>query len=1723
MASETVLPSGEDQASSGIDDLQISLQGARKRTLAPPGVCGKDPGGIVGYTSQTQLFEPTSCSPGEKGGIYARKDLKSQKSRGEILFCLIGPRRIEINLMACRQGKLCDAVLSLGSSDSSDESPLEGSKSKLALALKHTTPTVVSDLFTDIQKGHVLLDLLEALSGQELPRDKGSNTFQCRTNIEHALTFLRNRSIKLINIHVTDIIDGNPSIILGLIWTIILHFHIEKLAQTLSCNYNQPSLDEESEVGSSPTASPPAKKSSKAQARWQMSAKKALLLWAQQQCATYESVDVTDFKSSWRNGMAFLAVIHALRPDLIDLNSVKHRCNRDNLKDAFRIAERELKIPKLLEPEDVDVNNPDEKSIMTYVAQFLKYSKDAPGTGQETQAKKSEDAAAWLTFQEEKLQKAQKDSENESYCKKYERLLSFLGSFNEEKQRFGDTPWRRQALAELSEDELPLRQAWDSLSHQINTWKAKLNQALPSPLDEIEAWLQALEHAVDGDFQTVRDFSAARTQAQEKRTLFKVPFETLSQWNQQHTAFNEVGHFLIEVSNDEVGSSISRELRRLNKRWKKFITKTQLDMHLPLIIKQSQSISDHSGNIQPSREDKSTIDFSQDMPIEAPKNHSPHSKAGEEQSTAGEVSPEPLKLGEDVERLRREVGVWETETKSVLDLLGHPDGVEAAAAAAAADSLQHLLAKGSLYEELVARAEDILQMDVQNILSQESLQYVLSAGLQAKIQEMKEKIQINMIQLAAMLKNSSAASSPEMDVRLKLEESQRELESHITRAAQLLEPRESTRGEISKYKEALMIFNSQSLAKYLKTVEELKSSVTEEGKLSLEERSREVCAKWESIHHELSLYIQQLKVDIEKGKLTETISKLEKQLNKEKKLIRRGRTKGLIKEHEAFFSEEGHLHQLDYHMQVLREICEELTSQKSQHQVKRALTDYQQKIERLRKSASEIHGALQATPGGVSRDKEGMNSSENGGGDAHSEAPFAKSDNPPPAEKAMEPMANVSPESELTSQHEACTVEEDEKGYSTPINSLLERYDMHRENLEWHLQSDRRRITSDFSSDKETSGGCLQEKLTDLQALKKETDACWKEFEITSLRLESLVNDMKKPVIAKARDRLKGQEQEFQMALNDRMESLELALQIVLPLEKESLCLCDSDLVLHELAIREFHLKDADSIYQNLKNIQDSLAKQIEICSHFEEPGNSALQELHPLDRCATHHIILNYKAQLEGLGHKVQRSEDALNVLEAFLASLRTAALPVELAADCAASETQVLPERSLTAEHRAGSVHLMRDKARHLDHHLQELDISLKDAELGEASSCEKLTDFVSTKCGAQEELRGDNKLLEMCVFKNNELLKNLQDVQNQMSKIGLKDPTIPAIKQRKKSLIRVDKDLDEYEDEKKHLQGMAASLPQFKDGREKALKQRCERTVLLWENTKASVAECLEQCERALELLKQYHNLKNILITLIQKEENVISLQASYLGKENLKKRIAEIEIVKEEFNEHLEDVDKINQICKDLQFHLNKMSTFEEPPFEKEANSIVDRWLDINEKTEDCYENLGRALALWEKLLTVRNVIDEWIEKALHKVKLPLTEEESKRLKEDLHAQEQELPEVFKRVAEVQFLLQTSEIPLELQMMESLILKKMEYVKMGLAGESRSCAFSGNPDGLREDLDQAKTQIGMTESLLHALSPSDSLEIFTKLEVPDTSLLIQFDLHTYLAYVVFTCLG
>lgn len=88
------------------------------------------------------------------------------------------------------------------------------------------------------------------------------------------------------------------------------------------------------------------------------SAKDALLLWCQRKTNGYPNVNIQDFSGSWRSGLGFNALIHAHRPDLIDFEKLTPTKHIDNLNNAFDVAERQLGIAKLLDPEDCDTAKP---------------------------------------------------------------------------------------------------------------------------------------------------------------------------------------------------------------------------------------------------------------------------------------------------------------------------------------------------------------------------------------------------------------------------------------------------------------------------------------------------------------------------------------------------------------------------------------------------------------------------------------------------------------------------------------------------------------------------------------------------------------------------------------------------------------------------------------------------------------------------------------------------------------------------------------------------------------------------------------------------------------------------------------------------------------------------------------------------------------------------------------------------------------------------------------------------------------------------------------------------------------------------------------------------------------------------------------------------------------------------------------------------------------------
>jgi len=81
------------------------------------------------------------------------------------------------------------------------------------------------------------------------------------------------------------------------------------------------------------------------------SAKEALLLWCQMKTAGYPNVNIRNFTTSWRDGLAFNALIHKHRPDLIHFEKLQKSNALFNLQTAFDTAEQQLGITKLLDAE----------------------------------------------------------------------------------------------------------------------------------------------------------------------------------------------------------------------------------------------------------------------------------------------------------------------------------------------------------------------------------------------------------------------------------------------------------------------------------------------------------------------------------------------------------------------------------------------------------------------------------------------------------------------------------------------------------------------------------------------------------------------------------------------------------------------------------------------------------------------------------------------------------------------------------------------------------------------------------------------------------------------------------------------------------------------------------------------------------------------------------------------------------------------------------------------------------------------------------------------------------------------------------------------------------------------------------------------------------------------------------------------------------------------------
>ncbi|XP_017885701.1 filamin-A isoform X4 [Ceratina calcarata] len=200
----------------------------------------------------------------------------------------------------------------------------------------------INDLECDLSDGLRLVNLIEVLAQKRLPRHNQRPVFRSQKleNVSVALKFLEDEGIRIVNIDSSDIVDCKLKLILGLIWTLILHYSI-----------SMPMWDGEDDEFDK-RATP----------------KQRLMRWIQ---SKLPDLPINNFTSDWNDGKAVGALVDAVAPGLCpDWQDWNPKDAIQNASEAMGLADDWLNIPQLIKPEEIVNPNIDEMSMMTYLSQY---------------------------------------------------------------------------------------------------------------------------------------------------------------------------------------------------------------------------------------------------------------------------------------------------------------------------------------------------------------------------------------------------------------------------------------------------------------------------------------------------------------------------------------------------------------------------------------------------------------------------------------------------------------------------------------------------------------------------------------------------------------------------------------------------------------------------------------------------------------------------------------------------------------------------------------------------------------------------------------------------------------------------------------------------------------------------------------------------------------------------------------------------------------------------------------------------------------------------------------------------------------------------------------------------------------------------------------------------------------------------------------------------------
>lgn len=341
------------------------------------------------------------------------------------------------------------------------------------------------DSLLQFADGVLLINLLELTFKTELPRytARPKLPIQKLENVSVACDFIISEKIMMLGLDPHDIVAKKEKQIVIALWNILRTVLLRGLGQDDDNN-------------------------------GKMTFRERLLKYFSE---NFPNLQITDFWKCWQDGVAFCHVVNRLCPGKIDVKSLKAKNKQANLQEAFDIAQWELGIPRMLEPDEMQSKASNEKACMNYISMLL-------SAAQSAEQQNAKDAEA------ERIKQRLKDMQNDA------------AKMQEEKDRL------EREQAEQAAEKERLRAEMEAATSKSDAERAAMN----AKFDELQRQMAqaAAEREALAAAKAAMEQESQSDRASLLEEIERLKGDIISLNSQLYQAHNELEEVVVRVAKD---------------------------------------------------------------------------------------------------------------------------------------------------------------------------------------------------------------------------------------------------------------------------------------------------------------------------------------------------------------------------------------------------------------------------------------------------------------------------------------------------------------------------------------------------------------------------------------------------------------------------------------------------------------------------------------------------------------------------------------------------------------------------------------------------------------------------------------------------------------------------------------------------------------------------------------------------------------------------------------------------------------------------------------------------------------------------------------------------------------------------------------------------------------------------------------------------------------------